>query len=79
VQEKKTILCLNWQNEDKNMVCLFFRMLNLRAHALQSELSKVSIYNYAKFKFQSMSLKIKQAFEKINKIYHQNRAKKAIY
>ena len=60
-------------------VCFFKCSLNLRAHALQSELSKVSIYNFVKFELQSMSSKIERAFEKTNIIFHQNRAKKGIY
>ena len=49
----------------------FFKcLLNFRAHALQSELSKVSISNFVKFQLQSMSSKIEQAFEKTNKIRH---------
>ena len=54
-------------------------LLNFRAHALQSELSKVSITNFVKFELQSKSSKIERAFEKTNKIYHQNRAKRDIY
>ena len=58
----------------------FFKCsLNFRAHALQSELSKTSISNFVKFELQSMSSKIERAFEKTNKIFHQNRAKKDIY
>ena len=58
----------------------FFKcLLNFRAHALQSELSKVSIFNFVKFELQSMSSKIERAFEKTNIIFHQNRAKKDIY
>ena len=50
----------------KNM--RFFKCsLNFRAHALQLELSKVSISNFVKFKLQSMSSKIEGAFEKTNK------------
>ena len=37
---------MNWQNEDKNMVILFFQMF---AHALQSELNKVIMSNFVKF------------------------------
>ena len=40
---------------------------NFRAHALQSELNKVSISNFVKFRLQSMSSKIEQAFEKTTK------------
>ena len=38
---KKLRKSLNWQNEDKNIFCTFFKCsLNFRAHALQSELNK---------------------------------------
>ena len=46
----------------------FFKYsLNFRAHALQFELNKVGYTNFAKFRLQSMSSKIEQAFEKTNK------------
>ena len=52
----------------KNIFCLFFKCsLNFRAHALQSELNKVSISNFVKFRLQSMSSKMEQAFEKMTK------------
>ena len=60
-------------------VCFFKSSLNFKAHALQSELRKVSIYNFVKFQLQSMSSKIERAFEKTNIIFHQNRAKKDIF
>ena len=48
----------------------FFKCsLNFRAHALQLELSKVSISNFVKFELQSMSSKIERAFEKTNIIF----------
>ena len=57
----------------------FFKCsLNFRAHALQSELSKVSISNFSKFQLQSNRSKIERAFEKMNIIFHQFRAKKEI-
>ena len=59
-------------------VCFFKCSLNFRAHALQSELNKVSISNFSKFQLQSNSSNIEQAFEKNNIIFHQNRAKKEI-
>ena len=37
---------------------------NFRAHARQSKLNKVSISNFVKFQFQSMSSKFERAFEK---------------
>ena len=79
--------CLNklrsswsWQKKTKkNIFCHFFNSLfNFRAHALQSELDKVSIYNFIKFRFQSMRSKIKQAFEKNDKIFPNDRVKKDI-
>ena len=64
----------------KTLFVRFFKCsLNFRAHALQLELSKVSIFNFVKFELQSMSSKIERAFEKTNIIFHQNRAKKDIY
>ena len=53
-------------------VFFFFKCsLNFKAHALQSELKKISISNFVKFRLQSMSSKIGRAFEKDEKI-HQN-------
>ena len=57
-------------------LCFFKCSLNFRAHDLQSELSKVNISNFVKFRLQSMTSKIERAFEKTNIIFHQNRAKK---
>ena len=52
----------------KNIFCCFFKgLLNYRGHTLQSELKKVSISNFGKFRLQSMSSKIEQAFEKTTK------------
>ena len=48
----------------ENLVCFFNCSLNFQAHALQFELTKVGYTNFAKFLLQSMSSKIKQAFEK---------------
>ena len=45
-------------------ICFFKCSLNFRAHVLPSELSKVSISNFLKFRLQSMSSKIERAFEK---------------
>ena len=55
-------------------VYFFECLLNLWAHALQSELNKVTKSNFVKFQYQTMISKIERAFEKINKIFHQNRA-----
>ena len=49
----------------------FKRLLNFRAHALQLELNKFSISNFAMFRLQSMSSKIERAFEKTTN-FHQN-------
>ena len=71
----------NWPNEDKNRFCKLFKCsLNYRAHALQSELNKVSIIlsNFVRFRLQSMSSKIKQAIKKITKKNLKNRAKQDI-
>ena len=59
-------------------VCFFKCSLNFRAHALPSELSQVSISNFLMFQLQSMSSKIERAFEKMNIIFHQIRAKQNI-
>ena len=67
---KKLRLGWSWQNEDKNIFCPLFKCsLNFRAHALQSELNKVSISNFVKFQLQRISSKIERAF-------HKNKAKK---
>ena len=63
----------------ENFVCFFKCSLNFRAHALQSELSKTSISNFVKIELQSMDSIIERVFEKTNKIFHQNMAKKDIY
>ena len=48
--------------------CIFFKCsLNLRVHALQSELNKVKYTNFGKFQLQRMTLKIEQAFVKMTK------------
>ena len=50
------------------MVCSFFKCSpNFSAHALQSEIRKVTKSNFVNFEFQSMSLKIEQAFGKKKK------------
>ena len=46
------------------MKTIFKCLLNFRAHALQSELNKVSISNFVKFRLQSLSLKDERASEK---------------
>ena len=55
----------------------FFKLsLNFRAHALLSELDKVSKSNFVKYWLQSMSSKIERAFKKRIKFPIKNRAKK---
>ena len=49
----------------KNIYCHFFKCLpNFRAHVLQSNLNKVSIFNFVKFQLQRMNSKIEQALKK---------------
>ena len=60
-------------------LCFFKCLLHFRADALQSELNKVSISNFVKFRLQRMNSKIERAFEKTNQNFHQNRAIKDIY
>ena len=70
---------MSWQNEDKNIFCCFFKCsLNFRAHALQSELNKVSISNFVKFRLQSMSSKIERAFKKTTKFSIKIRLKRTL-
>ena len=57
----------------KNIVCLFFQMLiRLRVGAVIFELHKVSMSNFVKFKFRSMTLNIEGVFEK-NKQYFESK------
>ena len=56
-----------------NIFLSFFQML-----ALQSELNKVSISNFVKFKLQSMSSKTEQAFEKRTKFSIKIRLKRTL-
>ena len=53
----------------KIFVVFFKFSLNLRAHALQSELNKVWYTKFGKFQLQSMSSKIERAFEKQQKMF----------
>ena len=58
---------------------LFFKcLLNSRAHALQSQLNKVSISNFVRFKLQSMSSKIERALEKRTKLSIKIRLKRTL-
>ena len=57
-----------WHGRCGKFCCFFKCSLNFIAHALQSELNKVSISNFVKFRLQIMSSKIERAFEKNNKI-----------
>jgi len=49
----------------------------LRVGAVIFELDKVSMSNFVKFEFRSMTLKIEGVFEKTNKILSQKLAKRA--
>ena len=60
-------------------VCFFKCMLNLRAYVLQSELNKVSISNFVKFRLKSLGFKIEREFEKKKKMFHQNCGKNGVY
>ena len=52
----------------KNIFCRSFKcLLNIRVHALQSELEKLSISNLVKFLLRSMSSKIERACEEMTK------------
>ena len=50
----------------------------LRVGAVIFELDKVSMSNFVKFEFRSMTLKIEGVFEKTNKILSQKLAKRAM-
>ena len=50
----------------------------LRVGAVIFELNKVSMSNFVKFEFRSMTLKIEGVFEKTNKILSQKLAKRAM-
>ena len=54
--------------------CLFV----LRVGAIIFELDKVSISNFVKFEFLSMTLKIERVFEKANKMLSQKLAERAM-
>ena len=74
---KRKLKLAKWRK--KHGLFVFFQcLLNFRDHALQSELNKVSVSNFVKFRLQSISFKIEREFEKTNKIFHPNRAKKDI-
>ena len=64
----------------KTWVCLFFSKwsLVLRVGAVIFELDEVSMSNFVKFKFLSMTLKIERVFEKTNKLLSQKLAKRAM-
>ena len=67
VEEKVRKSTLSWKSKmkTKTLFVSFFKcLLNFKAHALQSELSKVSIFNFVEFQLQSMSSKVERAFEK---------------
>ena len=58
-------------------VCFFKCSLVLRFGAVIFELDKVSMSNFSKFEFQSMTLNFEREFEKTNKILSQKLAKRA--
>ena len=63
--QKKLRLGLSWQNLDKNICCPFFKCsLKFWAHALHPELNKVWYTDFVKFRLQSMSSKVEQAYKK---------------
>ena len=76
---KKGPYSCSYQNEDKNIECLFFKCSFIkRAWSVIFELDEVSILNFVKFRFQRMTLKIEGVFEKINNILSQKLAKRAM-
>ena len=54
--------------------CTFIK----RVGSVIFELDEVSVSNFVNFRFQPMTLTIRQVFEKINNILSQKRAKKAM-
>ena len=64
---KKMTLRLELSKLRQKHILSFKCLLIFRAHALQLEVNKVSIYNFVKFRLQSMSSKIRRAFEKKTK------------
>ena len=63
----------------KTWVVIFFNWsFVLRVGAVIFELDKVSMSNFAKFEFLSMTLTIERVFEKMNKILSQKLAKRAM-
>ena len=59
-------------------VCFFKCSFVLRVGAVIFELDKVSMSNFVKFEFRSMTLKIERVFEKTNIILIQKLAKMAM-
>ena len=59
-------------------VCFFKCSLVLRVGAIIFELDKISMSNFVKFDFWSMTLKIEGEFEKTNKILIQKLAKRTM-
>ena len=66
------------KGRQKHFLSFFKCSFNFKAHAVQSELNKVSISNLVKFRFHSLSSKIEQAFEKMTKFSKKNIAKNDI-
>ena len=59
-------------------VCFFKCSFVLRVGAVIFELDEVSMSNFVKFEFLSMTLKIERVFEKTNTILSQKLAKRAM-
>ena len=63
----------------QNMDCSFFKCsFVLRVGVVIFELDKVTMSNFVKFEFRSMTLKIERVFEKTHKILSQKLAKRAM-
>ena len=58
-----------YQNEDKNMLCSFFKdSLNKRAGTPTLELDEGIVSTFAKFEYERSSSKTERVFEKTNMI-----------
>ena len=63
----------------QNKVCSFFKCsFVLRVGVVIFELNKVTMSNFVKFEFWSMTLKIERVFEKTHKILSQKLAKRTM-
>ena len=64
----KMMLRLELAKGRQKIFCHFFKCsISFRAHALQSELNKVSMSNFVKFQLQRINSKIRRAFDKMTK------------